>query len=318
MIHAFRDIRLTNSFINATGGVLKVNNETVVYASQTGTLLNYSGILSDRLYQTGVNLLALIGASAAGVTSLAVTGHAAQSGNISFSGLGNVVVHTGLNNFIYFSGTSSDGINLSGSLQTSGQNLYSYITSLSGVGNTTITNLGTTGSNLYNLINNFSGVFNTSGTQYQTLINTVASNLTTTGQNLYNWIGVVSGNDNTTRTNLGTTGSNLYGYITSASGAISSNLTTTGQTLLNLLRTFSGNQQSFSTGITTGFDNYRVDYPLGAFTQVPRIFPSVEISGNTMYMVNITGRSVSSFYAMFSDIVAESGVVLHVYATINQ
>lgn len=296
MIHAFRDIRLTNSFINATGGVLKVNNETVVYASQTGTILNYSGVLSDRLYQTGANLLALIGASAAGVTSLAVTGHAVQSGAISLSGLGNVVIHTGINNFIYVSGTSSDGINISGNLTSTGQTLQGYITSLSGVGNTTIANLASTGSNLYNLINNFSGVFNSSGTQYQSLITTVTNNLTTSGQNLYNWIGVVSGNDNTTRTNLATSGANLLTY----------------------LRTFSGNMQSFSTGITTGFDNYRVDFPLGPFAQIPRVFPSVEVSGNVIYAVNITGRSLASFYALFSDVVAENGVVLHVYATINQ
>jgi hypothetical protein len=287
MIHAFKDIRLTSSFINATGGVLKVNNETVVYASQTGALLNYSGILSDRLYQTGASLLSLIAANSAGVTSISVTGHAVQSGSINFTGAGNVVVQTGINNTIIFSGDTSALATIV-NLGSTGSTLYNNIVGLSGVLNADILNLGTTGSNLYNLINNFSGVFNNSGSQYQTQINTLTTNLASTGISLKNSLNLDSGN-----------------------------LITTGQTLYTYLNIFSGNSQSFSTGMTTGFDNYRVDFPLLFLRGVPRVFPSVEISGSTMYAVNITGRTTGNFYALFSDIIAESGVVLHIYATVN-
>lgn len=92
------------------------------------------------------------------VSSISVTGFNAQTGNIKISGLGNITTFTGINNFIYISGSSisanadhGDGINLSGNLTTTGQVLFNYI-------------------------NNFSGVFNNSGTLLQSQINNISNN----------------------------------------------------------------------------------------------------------------------------------------------
>lgn len=282
MVNAFKEIRLTSSYINATGGQLKVNNELVTYQSETGRLLNYSGVLDNRLHQTGVNLLALINASSAGVGSID-----GLSGNLDITGAGNIV-------------TTINGstIILSGD-----------VSSLA-----TIVNLSSTGSTLYNYINNFSGVFNNSGAAYQIQINTNVANIAATGISLKNTSNLISGN-------LITTGQTLYNDIVGLSGVVdnnSANLQTTGSNLYNYIRNFSGNQQSFSTGIDPiGFDNYYVGFPLGNFATTPRVFPSVEVPGNIMYSVNITGRSTAGFYALFSDTVQESGVILHIFATIN-
>ena len=100
--------------------------------------------------------------------------------------------------------------------------------------------------------------------------------------------------------------------------ASSGNVQSTGTAIYNLINTFSGNQQSFITGMNpTGLDNYYIGYPRGSFSVAPRILLSVEISGTNMYAVNITGRSTAGFHALFSDVIAESGVILHVFATIN-
>lgn len=416
MINAFKAIRLGNTLASGNGTRFLFGADSGAFLSD---LNNMSGTLDSRLYQTGSTLYNLISSSAAGVGGVQVTGHASQSGILGFSGMGNVTVLTGVSNFIYFSGNSNDGINLSGNLQTTGQNLYNWLGIVSGNSNTVATNLGTTGSTLYNDILGLSGIVNansginqisitgklmsgiltfsgggnivvytgsgnnvyisglytdsinlsgnlaSTGSTLNNKINSLSGfvnntslsvtgfsaqtglinlsgiggitlytgagnfiyfsgnngdginlsgNLQTTGSNLYNWIGVVSGNDNTTRTNLGTTGSNLYNYIVGLSGALG----TSGSNLYSLIKNFSGNQQSFSTGINpTGFDNYYVGYPLGAFPSIPRVFPSIEVSGNIMYGVNITGRSTAGFFALFSDNIGESGVVLHIFATTN-
>jgi hypothetical protein len=119
------------------------------------------------------------------------------------------------------------------------------------------------------------------------------------------------------------------GDVNNISGELSNRLTNSGQTLYNLINessgylktiitNFSGNSQCFSTGINpTGTDIYYVNYPLGPFLSIPRIFSSIEISGLNMYAVDISGRNSTGFYALFSDNIAESGVILHIFATIN-
>jgi hypothetical protein len=102
------------------------------------------------------------------------------------------------------------------------------------------------------------------------------------------------------------------------SGDLNNAVYSTGQTLHNYLTNFSGNSQCFSTGINpTGLDTYYVSFPLGAFPSTPRVFPSIEISGENMYSINITGRTNQGFYSKFSENIGESGVILHVFATIN-
>ena len=80
---------------------------------------------------------------------------------------------------------------------------------------------------------------------------------------------------------------------------------------------FSGNQQSFSYYVPTGYDNTGVLYPV-AFASAPRVLVSLEIPTNIMYMVNISNRTNTGFYAVFSDVVQESGVILHTFATLNR
>lgn len=258
MTSAFKDIRLTNSMVNATGGVLRVGAETVVYQSVTGQFYpasNPSGYVT----------------SAASIANLALTG----------------------------------------------SNLYNLVTGLSGQSNlnyATIPNLALTGTNLYNLVTNLSGQANLN---YATI-----PNLATTGTNLYNLITALSGQSNlnyATITNLASTGQQSWLAANNNGLNLSGNLQTTGSNLYNLVKNFSGNSQCFITGINpTGFDSYMVTYPLGAFPVVPRIQCTIEVSGGVMYGVNITGRTTTNYWAIFSDTISESGVVLHTFATINQ
>lgn len=101
---------------------------------------------------------------------------------------------------------------------------------------------------------------------------------------------------------------------------ISGNLLISGSSLVtnNAFNIYTGNQQSFTTGIiSTGFDNYFINYPLGVFNKKPTIATSLEVSGTNMYNLNITGRSATGFFAIFSDIIKESGVIIHCIATTN-
>jgi hypothetical protein len=99
-----------------------------------------------------------------------------------------------------------------------------------------------------------------------------------------------------------------------------SNLFVSGNPVLtaNLFNNYTGNQQCFITGIiSTGLDNYFIKYPLGAFSKIPKVVITVEVSGNNIYGINITGRTPTGFSALFSDIIRESGVFLNCLATIN-
>ena len=254
MIHAFKQIRLTNTMMSGVNGRLMIGLESDAHMSD---LTGASGILAANTAATGALLYSLINAASAGVSNIN-----GSSGAIGITGAGNITV-TSNGQVITISGNTGAYANFAtnSNLGTTGQNLYGYITSLSGQ----------------------------SSSSYATI-----SNLASTGQQVWN-----------------TANSNSLN--------LSGNLQSTGSTLLNLLKTFSGNSQSFSTGINpTGFDSYMVTYPLGAFSVLPRIQCTVEISGNVMYAINITGRSTTNFYALFSDTVSENGVVLHTYATINQ
>lgn len=139
------------------------------------------------LYNTGQILYNLIGVSAAGVTSVSVTGHSSQSGNLNFSGIGSVTVSTGVGNFIYFSGSATsssadhnDGINLSGNLQVTGQNILSYIVGLSGLFSG---NIQSTGQQSWMAANNnsinLSGNLQLTGSNLQTAINLISGNYLT-------------------------------------------------------------------------------------------------------------------------------------------
>jgi hypothetical protein len=75
-------------------------------------------------------------------------------------------------------------------------------------------------------------------------------------------------------------------------------------------------QSTFTTSISTGIDNVFVSFPF-TFSAAPKIQATVEVTGDILYAVAVRSRTVSGYTAIFSDIVLESGVVLHTLATTN-
>lgn len=75
------------------------------------------------------------------------------------------------------------------------------------------------------------------------------------------------------------------------------------------------NQQSFLAVVSSGADNMGVTFP-SVFGSLPKIQTSVEVSQDIMYAVNIKNKTVSGFTAIFSDTIRETGVFLHVFASI--
>lgn len=216
---------------------------TTINLASTGSILytyvnNLSGNFDTRLYDTGSNLLSLISAASAGVSSINGT-----SGVISFTGRNGIfVVSGGIGNIVISGNFPSSGdiqntgsnlqnsINLiSGNLVITGQTLYNYLTSLSGAEDIKINNINNlsgsfypynnpsnfansgniqnTGQTLYNLITNYTGYNNTNPSGYITNTQTGQFYPSTNPQN-YSSSG-----------NVQNTGANLYAYIVSLSGA---------------------------------------------------------------------------------------------------
>lgn len=140
MINAFKEIRLTNSMVSATGGILRVGAETVVYSSQTGAL-----------------------GGGASVTNLASTGSILYNDIIGLSGINNTtstnleITGLTLDNKINSLSGSIGNYALASNLVSTGSALYQDIVGLSGVNNAVATNLQSTGSVLSNRIALFSG-----------------------------------------------------------------------------------------------------------------------------------------------------------------
>lgn len=151
--------RLLNGNWLGTGlnilSTLKISGQTVITGDQGA-----SGILSNRLYQTGADLIGLINASAGGVSTLNNA-----SGILTVTGTGIITVISGAVGLIYISGNNNDAINLSGRLYSTGSTLYNYITSTSGNLDTRIYQ---TGSNLYTSLNNATGYINSNPSGYLT------------------------------------------------------------------------------------------------------------------------------------------------------
>jgi hypothetical protein len=252
MIHAFKQIRLTNADVFVTGGALRVGAESVVYQSQTGVLAPQT-----RLDATGAFLLSQISASSAGVGSLN-----GLSGIVSISGLGNVSV-------------SLNGQNIRVSGDTGAYANFA-----------TTSNLALTGANIAAWTGTTPSIF-AQKTETGTFI--VQSQ---TGQFA-------------SSINLFTTGSTLDTKINNASGYANN-------TFFRLT-----SQQNFVTGIPTGIDNYFILFPSGNFASVPKIQATVEVTGNIMYMMNVSNRTISGYTAIFSDTIQESGVSVHTFASIS-
>lgn len=137
------------------------------------------------------------------------------------------------------------------------------------------------------------------------------ANLLSTGQALYNDIVGLSGqftnasgqlqtNINTLTTNLALTGSNLYIDITGLSGQ------------------FNANMANFSTVIPTGSGALFITFPV-AFASIPSVVnPSMLIyTGNSFgYGIWPSQITTSSYFALFSDTVLETGNYVVTYAHI--
>lgn len=78
---------------------------------------------------------------------------------------------------------------------------------------------------------------------------------------------------------------------------------------------WTGAHQSFTTTVTTGIDNQVISYP-SVFGTTPKVQVSIEVTGDIFYSVAVRNRNVSGYTAIFSDIIQESGVVLHTFATL--
>ena len=191
-------------------------------------------------------------------------------------------------------------INLTGSsgvvITTGGSNLITVALNNSGQF-ASASAFNNTGALLQSEINQFSGI----------VVNTTGAFITTsmTGQFQSASQFQITGNNIQTQFNTiyGTTGAFATSVSVAATGAA--------------FTFFSGNQQSFSYYVPTGYDNTGVLYPV-AFASAPRVLVSLEIPTNIMYMVNISNRTNTGFYAVFSDVVQESGVILHTFATLNR
>ena len=190
----------------------------------------------------------------------------------------------------------------------------------------TNTSLAATGQALYNDIVNFSGNLNAT---YST-----TANLAATGSALYNDIINFSGNLNASYAsvpNLASTGTALYNDIIGLSGQAATsystigNLTQTGISLSASIATQSGfsastylaisSQQHFNTAIASGNDTYYISFP-SSFTSIPKIYATVEVTGNIMYAFNVIGKTVAGYTGIFSDTVQENGVSIDTLAMI--
>lgn len=305
----------------------QINNNTLLYASNSGNpyscgildiasqisgvtgvyvinsqLNAVSGVLSAQITSTGSILYNLINSSSAGVSSLN-----GQSGILNLTGAGNTSVII-----------NGQTITISGDNSATLPNTIVFITGnqiISGNKTFVASLLDTNG--ISSLTTNSRQLFDSSSNGILDWENKTLNNVG--GIRALNWSGYFLKDS----TNFGVLDWNnhvLSGIwkINGTGIATSSELATTGTNLYNLINNFSGNQQCFTTGIvSTGLNNYSINYPLGVFSKIPKVLVTVEISGNNMYNLNITGRTPTGFFALFSDIVSEPGVVLNCLATIN-
>lgn len=217
------------------------------------------------------------------ISSISVTGFSVQTGLIKISGVGDVVVHTGFNNFIYISGINSGGfypysnpsnfansgdilstgqqswnaannnaINLSGRLTTTGQSLYQYITSLSGVFNSTPT---VTGISVTGFVGQ-TGLINISGVGNVVVLTGVNNFIYISGINSGGFYPYSNPSNFANSGDVLSTGQQSWNAANNNAINLSGRLTTTGQSLYQYITSLSGVFNSIPkvTGISvTGF-----------------------------------------------------------------
>ena len=183
----------------------------------------------------------------------------------------------------------------------------------------TSANLISSGAYLTNLISASSaGVTSVnSATGVLTILGAGNVSVTTNGANI-----TISGNTGqysnfitTSQTGQFYAANNPNGFITSAQTGVfatSLNLVATGLSFA----TYTGKQQTFTTSIASGADNYFVQFPFN-FPVVPRVNVTLEVTSSYIYSLAVSNRTISGYTCLFSDIVAETGVYLHTFASLN-
>lgn len=71
---------------------------------------------------------------------------------------------------------------------------------------------------------------------------------------------------------------------------------------------------SFLTLLHTGIEETGIMFPR-SFSSSPRVFSDLLITGDTGYLVGIKRVSSTGYFAMFSDVIAETGIYLQTFAT---
>ena len=142
--------------------------------------------------------------------------------------------------------------------------------------------------------------------------------LTNTGVTLTSNIVGLSGATNTL---VIASGASAITHADSVGVTISGNLTQTGAVLGSKIDALSGfytgSFLSYITGLSTGSDSVYINHLNYVFPSIPKVTFTLELTtSNIFYSSAVSGRSTSGFYAIFSDILAETGLLLDVFARI--
>jgi hypothetical protein len=80
---------------------------------------------------------------------------------------------------------------------------------------------------------------------------------------------------------------------------------------------YSGNELVYTTGVVTGSDMVYINHLNYAFPTIPKVNFTIELTeSNIFYSTAVSGRSTTGFWALFSDVVAEQGILLNVIAKV--
>lgn len=253
-------IHISNRLLSGTWSAQKLQISGVdVLTGGAFLTVGDSGALSNRLYQTGSDLIALINSNAAGVSTINNA-----SGIISLTGRGNVTVISGGVGLIYVSGDTSTLYPFS--------NPNNYATS---------GNLTNTGATLYNLISNYTGYANNNPSGY--LTSNTATYLTT-GQADTRYVNITGHNEHVQGLKI-FSGVAVTGYFSGI------NFTGWNITALNSL-TISGHP--VATGNITSIDESQIVHKTGnELIHGLKTFSGVRFTGECSG-INITGHNISA------------------------
>ena len=73
-------------------------------------------------------------------------------------------------------------------------------------------------------------------------------------------------------------------------------------------------QVSFVTLMQTGIEETGINFPY-TFAAIPRVLVDMQLVSDTGYLVGIKNVTATGYTAIFSDIIEETGLYLHTFAT---